>query len=453
MAEQSRSGVFLDADHPLVRQVKAAGVVGAGGAGFPTHVKLSAKVSSLIINGAECEPLIRVDQQLLLLYPNQLNAVTQAVKECVGSEAAYLAVKRKHKTVIELWKDCLRPPDRVFELEDFYPAGDEQTLLCEILGMTVPEMGIPTEIGALVQNVETLLNIAAAADGRAVTHKYVTVGGAVHTPTTFRAPIGTSYRDLLDRAGGAAVNEVVFFDGGIMTGRRIASLDDPISKTTKALLAVPSRLPCVEMRGLDRRTALRRARAACDQCRMCTDLCPRFLLGHTLQPHLIMRQVGFGQLSEAIKDMSLLCCDCGLCENFSCPVGVPPRTMINHIKNEELAAGRKFGKEKRQPDYYARAERPDRKIPVKRLIAKLGMGEYDTPAPLSTEEIYPRSLRMRMKQHIGAPATPKVEAGDSVTVNQLIGEIPEGEFGAHVHAPLAGRVREVRKDSILIDVA
>ncbi|MDY0039822.1 MAG: SLBB domain-containing protein, partial [Desulforhabdus sp.] len=317
MAEQSRSGVFADADHPLVRQVKAAGVVGAGGAGFPTHVKLSAKVSSLIINGAECEPLIRVDQQLLLLYPDRLNAVAQAIKECARSKQAYLAVKSKHKTVVDLWKNCLRPPDRVFELQDFYPAGDEQTLLAEILGMTVPEMGIPTEIGALVQNVETLLNIAAAAEGHPVTHKYVTVGGAVRTPTTFRVPIGTSYRELLDRAGGTVASDVMLFDGGIMTGRQIASLEDPISKATKALLAVPSRLPCVEMRGLNRRTALRRARAACDQCRMCTDLCPRFLLGHTLQPHLIMRQMGFGELSEAIKDMSLLCCDCGLCENFS----------------------------------------------------------------------------------------------------------------------------------------
>ncbi|MBW1962811.1 MAG: 4Fe-4S dicluster domain-containing protein [Deltaproteobacteria bacterium] len=452
MAEQKRSGVFIDADDPLVRQVKAAGVVGAGGAGFPTHVKLSTKAPNFIINGAECEPLMRVDQQLMRICADELLKGIKAIKECVEAERAYLAVKSKHKEVVDLWHGRFEAPDQVFELEDFYPAGDEQTLISEIMGATVPELGIPTEVGALVQNVETILNVVEAMKGRPVTHKYLTVGGAVNSPVTVRAPVGTSFRDVLELAGGAMTEEVVFYEGGLMTGRPVGSLDDPICKNTKALLVVPAKCRCVEMRTLDRGTALRRARAACDQCRMCTDLCPRYLIGHTLQPHRIMSQAGFGDLSETIKDMSLLCCDCGLCEIYSCPVGVSPRTLISHIKNEEMAAGRKFGKEKRKSEYNVRPERLNRKVPVKRLIQKLGVAQFDREAPFSDQEIRPSHLNLRLKQHIGRPADPAVKKGDKVTAGQVIGEIPDGEFGAHVHAPLAGIVRDVSKDNILIEV-
>ncbi len=452
MAEQKRSGVFIDADDAVVRHTKAAGVVGAGGAGFPTHVKLSAKAPNFIINGAECEPLMRVDQQLMSIYADDLFKGIEEIKACVGAERAYMAVKSKHKSVVDLWHRRLKAPDQVFELEDFYPAGDEQTMISEILGETVPELGIPSEVGALVQNVETILNVEAAVRGLPVTHKYLTVGGAVNNPVTVRAPVGMSFRDVLELAGGPMAEEVVFYEGGLMTGRPAGSLDNPICKNTKALLAVPVQCLCVEMRMLDRGTALRRARAACDQCRMCTDLCPRYLIGHTLQPHRIMSQAGFGDLSETIKDMSLLCCDCGLCEIYSCPVGISPRSMISHIKNEEMAGGRRFGKEKRQPEYHARPERLDRKVPVKRLIQKLGVGRLDRDAPFSDEEIRPTHLRLRLRQHIGRPADPVVKEGGRVKAGQLIGEIPDGEFGAHVHAPLDGTVREVTKDDILIEV-
>ncbi|MEJ2431048.1 MAG: 4Fe-4S dicluster domain-containing protein [Deltaproteobacteria bacterium] len=453
MAEERRSGVFIDADHPLVRQVKAAGVIGSGGAGFPTHVKLSAQVPNFIINGAECEPLIRVDQQLLVMYPDKLNRVLQTVVECVGAECVYLAVKAKYKEVVEEWSDRLNPPDQVFQLDDFYPAGDEQTLICEILQRIVPEMGIPTDVGALVHNVETLLNVAAAMDGHPVTYKYVTVGGGVQNPITVRAPVGTPYRDLVEIAGGVTIEDPVYYDGGLMTGRHIASLDNPVTKTTKAILAIPSKLRCVQMRSLDRRSALRQVRAGCDQCRMCTDLCPRYLLGHTLEPHLIMRQAAFNELSERIKDMSLLCCDCGVCEIYSCPVGIPPRTFISHIKNEEMAAGRRFEEEKRLPEYHERIIRRDRRVPAKRLIEKLGVKEFDKPAPFLDQSIQPIHLRLLMKQHIGRPADPRVREGDRVEAEQVIGEIPEGEFGAHVHTPLKGIVREVTEKSVLIEVA
>lgn len=452
MAKQERSGVFLDADHELVQKVKAAGVVGAGGAGFPTHVKLSAQVEDFLINGAECEPLMRVDQQLMLIEAEALARGIEMVKSCVTAKRAILAVKSKHHAVVDHWKERLQAPDRVFELADYYPAGDEQTMISEILDRTVPEMGIPMDVGALVQNVETLLNIFAAAENRPVTHKYLTVGGAVHHPVTLRVPVGISLQEVLDVAGGPLTDDVVFYNGGLMTGRPVNSLADPVTKTTKALLAVPVSTRCLEMRQLDRTTAIRRARAACDQCRMCTDLCPRYLIGHTLQPHRIMNQAGFGELTEAIKDMSLLCCDCGLCEIYSCPVGIAPRTVITHIKGAEMAAGRKFGPEKRQPAYAARPVRMDRKVPSLRLIQRLGIAQYDRDAPYSDQEIRPKQLSLQLKQHIGQPANPVVKAGDAVSAGQVVAAIPTGGFGAHVHAPLAGIISAVTSTDILMTV-
>ncbi len=452
MAEQTRSGAFPDADHPLVRQVKKAGVVGAGGAGFPTHVKLSTRVQHFLINGAECEPLMRVDQQLMMVCADELEEAIKSVKDCVQATEAILAIKSKHTAAVELWRDRFASPDYVFELADFYPAGDEQTMISEILGKTVPEMGIPSEIGALVQNVETLINIARAAKGYPVTHKYLTVGGAVQNPVTIKVPVGTLFKDVLEIAGGAVADDVVFYEGGLMTGRPLASLEAPVCKNTKALLAVPASARCAEMRTLDRATAIRRARAACDQCRMCTDLCPRYLIGHTLQPHLIMNQAGFGELTDAIKDMSLLCCDCGLCEIYSCPVGIPPRTVISHIKAREMGEGRKFGTDKRQPDYNVRPERFDRKVPVKRLMLKLGVAHLDQDAPYRTQEFRPKTLWLRLKQHIGRPADPVVKPGDKVISGQMVGKIPEGEFGAHVHAPLDGVIRDVLENEIVMDV-
>jgi Na+-translocating ferredoxin:NAD+ oxidoreductase RnfC subunit len=440
----------LTDQHPLIEKVRAAGVVGAGGAGFPTHAKLSATARYLIINGAECEPLLRVDQQLLEMFPQELARAIRAVKECVQAECSYLAVKEKHHQVVELWRHLPGGCDHLFSMEDFYPAGDEQTMVHEILGVTVPEAGIPLEVGAVVVNVETLINIVAALDGRPVTHKYVTVGGAVKNPITVRVPVGVSYGELIALAGGVTIRDVACYDGGPMTGKLIRSLDDPVVKTTKGVLAVPAYLPCVDMRSLDLHTAWRRVRAACDQCRMCTDLCPRYLLGHRLEPHRIMSQAGFNTFDEAIKDMSLLCCDCGICELYSCPVGIPPRTLIIHIKNEEIARGRRYGK--RLPEYHVRLERPNRKVPLKRLIAKLGLTSYDTPAPFSSLAVTPSHLRLLMRQAIGAPAVPQVHVGQQVAAGEVIGEIPPGKLGARVHAPLAGVVRQVNAESVLIEV-
>ncbi|MEG0578748.1 MAG: electron transport complex protein RnfC, partial [Niameybacter sp.] len=158
----------------LLEQVREAGVVGAGGAGFPTHVKLNAQAEYILLNGAECEPLLRVDQQLMALYPNEIIKGFEAAGRLVGAKQAIMGVKGKHKEVIKILEAAivalqLQDFVKVQALEDVYPAGDEQILVYELTGKVVPEGGIPLNVGCVVVNSETALNIYKASLGEAVT--------------------------------------------------------------------------------------------------------------------------------------------------------------------------------------------------------------------------------------------------------------------------------------------
>ena len=145
----------------LVEKVKKAGIVGAGGAGFPTYVKFTSKPEYLIVNGAECEPLIHVDNEITVHYAKELLKTLNELKNEIGAEHAVFAIKKKHTKAIEtLQKEIVTFPDiELFFLQDIYPAGDEQVLVYDITKRIVPEGGIPLAVGCVVINVETLLNI------------------------------------------------------------------------------------------------------------------------------------------------------------------------------------------------------------------------------------------------------------------------------------------------------
>ena len=167
----------------IVAAVKAAGVVGAGGAGFPTHIKLTASADTIIVNGAECEPLLEVDRQLLSLYRHEVLKGLEAARIAIGARQAHLAIKGKYKSLVDKLKMAAasRPWLEIATLPDIYPIGDEQCLVYEVLGRIVPPRGIPIDVGAVVLNVETLYNIARAIDGKPVIDTFVTVSGAVAT--------------------------------------------------------------------------------------------------------------------------------------------------------------------------------------------------------------------------------------------------------------------------------
>ena len=148
--------------HEIIERVKAAGIVGAGGAGFPTHVKLGASVDTVIANGAECEPMLCADQHVMARYPGEVVAGLRLAMTATGAERGIIALKREYKAAIDaLAKAIAGQSDlELFLMDSFYPAGDEYILVYDAVGRLVPEGGIPLEVGVVVQNVGTLLQIA-----------------------------------------------------------------------------------------------------------------------------------------------------------------------------------------------------------------------------------------------------------------------------------------------------
>ena len=206
----------------ILAAVKGAGVVGAGGAGFPTHIKIDAKVDIVIANGAECEPLLRAHQLIMASESMKMVLGMKTVMLATGAKRGYIGLKRKYTDAITNLQTAIQAIGgneiELFFLPDIYPAGDEHVLVHEVTGRIVPEGGIPLHVGIVVANVETLVNVANALEGKPVTDKYVTVGGAVRKPITVKVPIGMKVEELIALAGGALVTPYAVIDGGPMVG-------------------------------------------------------------------------------------------------------------------------------------------------------------------------------------------------------------------------------------------
>jgi Na+-translocating ferredoxin:NAD+ oxidoreductase RnfC subunit len=434
--------------------IKEAGVVGAGGAGFPTHVKLDAKVDTLIINAAECEPLINVDKQLLEFYFEKVYSGIKAAAELVEAKRVVLAIKEKNKKAIDAIENFNGDgfDYELLKLGDFYPAGDEQVLVNEVTGRIVPEGGIPLQIGVVVINVETLLNIENAVSGIKVIDKYVTVNGEIEKPMTLLVPVGTGVRQLIDYCGGIKGEGMAVLDGGPMMGKMIDPENYSVKKTTKSILVLPEDNIVIENKKRSINADMKRAQAICLSCRMCTDLCPRYLLGHDLFPDELMKRLYKGSLSDediGRFDFAYLCCDCGLCELYSCVVDLSARSIFNYLKRELARLGIK--NPHNRTDLEANEFRQFRKVPVSRLKKRLEIDKYGSPTPLSEFTADIGKIRLYLSQHVGAPAVPVVTEGSSVRRGDLVAGIPEGKLGAAIHSSIDGTVKEVGKEYLVIE--
>ena len=452
----------------IVQRVQAAGVVGAGGAGFPTHVKLAAKnVDTIIANGAECEPMLRCDQQLMAAHPELVIRGMRLVMQAVGANRGLIAVKEHYAEAVAALQaeldrqkdseDARAWPVSLYLIEkSVYPAGDEFCLVYEVTGRLIPEAGLPLNVGCVVQNVGTLANIAQAVDqGTPVTHRYVTVNGEVKSPRTVNAPLGMSFDKVIELAGGYTLDdsELKVVVGGPMTGHIVTDLKaETITKTTGGILVLPADNEVIRFmsRSLDLWT--KRGKASCDQCRDCTVLCPRHLLGHDFSPHEIMRAGAYGiNVKNSVLTGAIMCCECRLCEAYSCPLELSPMQFYKKMKRELAASGWKNDVHHRAdltPDDF----REGRLVPTERLVARLGVGTYHGwPVEWDESEIRADHVTISLKQHIGVPAQPVVAVGDAVSVGQLIASPPEGKLGAGIHASIAGRVSAVSDKAIVIE--
>ncbi len=428
----------------IVEKVREAGVVGAGGAGFPTHIKLKSKVEYVIANGAECEPLLRVDRQLMETQADLIVRGLEIAMKTTGADKGIIALKGKYKEAVEALEKASSSFDdiEVRLLGNFYPAGDEHVLVYEMTGRIVPEGGIPLAVGVVVNNISTLINISHAVDrDQPVIHRHLTITGEVAHPKTLCVPVGTIIEDVIASAGGTTVEDFVVIDGGPMMGNIVPSTDS-VKKTTSGLIILPREHTLIQRKTQGISYSLKRAQAICCQCDACTEMCPRYLLGHHLYPNKTMVWVNY-ELSDlgAPITSAYLCCECGLCGLFSCPMGLTPVNIYKDIK--VLLEKQGIRNPHQEKDLTPNPKREYQQVPVHRLLERLQLGPYDVEAPLEDKIYEPNLVRIDLSQHLGAPAIPIIKVGDRVKARDLIGEIPEGSLSARVHASISGVVRDI----------
>ncbi len=434
--------------NPISEKARAAGVVGAGGAGFPTHVKLEGQAEIYIVNGAECEPLLKVDQQLCTKYAALLVRGLELAMQAVGASEGIIALKAKYGEAIATLTPLLKNNMRIHILKDVYPAGDEVITIWMATGRRVPPAGLPKDVGVAVNNVLTLINLARAVDEEApVTTRTLTITGAVVKPTTVTVPLGVALHEVLALAGGLSIDDAAFLNGGPMMGKLVDSLDEPVTKTTGGLIALPASHILIRRRTRSEHSILEMARTTCEQCLLCTELCPRHIIGHELPPHLIVRSVNyhhFGQPSTLLS--ALTCSECAICEAWACPVDISPMRLNQMLKVQLRKENVRYS----GPLHAADPMAEHRLVPIGRLIAKLDIVAYNRKAPLDETAYQPARVVLPLRQHTGAASLPCVGVGDQVKRGQLIAEIAPNALGARLHASIDGRVDSIDAAAITL---
>ena len=430
--------------------LRDSGVVGAGGAGFPSYAKLNEKADTIILNCAECEPLLKLHRQVLEQNAKEILDTLDLIGKILGVSRVIIGVKEAYHGAVAACESLLPHYSNmsIALLPEIYPAGDEIVLIYEATGRVVAPGSLPISQGIVVYNVETILNAWYAIQGKPVTHKYVTICGEVSDPVTVLAPIGCTVGDLLPLAGTITCADPAYVMGGLMMGG-LGSPSTVITKTSNAVIVLPSDHPVVSQKQRKTSVDLHRAMAACCHCHYCTDLCPRNLLGHPIDPAAFMR-VASHMKADVVKPYvdSYFCCGCALCEMYACGQGLSPRALLAATK-AGLRAGGVAAPKDVQPKAVPKV-REYRRVPVARLTARLGVTKYDRPAPIVEQDVAVKKVTIPLSQHIGVPATPIVKKGDTVEVGQPIAAAADGKLSVAIHASVNGKVTAVSEKSVTI---
>ena len=429
--------------------VKVAGIVGAGGAGFPSYAKIADGVDTVLINGAECESLLYTDYTIMR---DELRKVVEGIEYVIENTTArrgLLCVKEHTGKKLGFFGgQKLSEHTAVKFLPDVYPMGDEISLIYEATGRSIKAGNLPVSVGVIVYNVETVFNIRESYRHRiAVTHKWLTIGGNTPKKLVICVPVGTYVKDIFARYGIEVPDGNVVLDGGPAMGKIINAERATVTKTTKSLLILPEKLPIIQSRltGLD--VQLRRGSSACCQCTRCTDLCPRNQLGYPLEPHKLVRVAeGIGPVDAKLYATATMCCGCGICEHAACCQGISPRAMIFKLKEELGKAKTRYISD----DTIApRDTRPYRMISSERWKEIIGVSSFDGEAKYAGG-FEPDRVEIFMAGHIGVPSIPIVEQGQHVSAGAKIANAADG-LSLPQYASISGVCVFVDKTKIIIE--
>ena len=307
----------------IVAKIKDSGIVGLGGAAFPTHIKLSPppgkRAECLILNGTECEPYITSDDRIMREYTEQILIGAAIMMKALGVSTGYVGIEENKKAAIAAMQACVAkyPQIKVVPLKKKYPQGGEKQLIDSVIDRRVPSLGLPIDTGAVVQNVGTALAVYEAVQkNKPLIDNVITVTGrCLSRQRNLRVRVGCTYAQLLEAAGGVPEAAAKFISGGPMMGKAIVNMEAPTQKATSALLVFTEA------------ETKRRTESACIRCGKCADACP---MG--LQPFLLSRLVRKGGMTDELEQEKVFdCIECGCCL-YTCPANIPLLDLIRPAK-------------------------------------------------------------------------------------------------------------------------
>lgn len=317
----------------ILNRIKEGGVVGMGGAGFPTHVKLApkdpSKIEYILVNGAECEPYITSDYRRMIEEPEKVVKGLQVILTLFDSAKGYICIEDNKPDCIAKMKELVKDIDRieVKEMMTKYPQGGERTLIYAATGREINSTMLPADVGCVVDNVETVISVYKAVIlGRPVNSRVVTVtGDGIKEPKNLLVLAGTDMSELVDAAGGLKAKIAKAISGGPMMGFALYDLHVPCTKTTSAFLFLEH----------DAISEAQEIQTACINCGRCVSVCP----GHVL-PARLAKLAERGDMAgfEALDGME--CCECGCC-SYICPAKRPLTQSIKSMRKMVLASRRK----------------------------------------------------------------------------------------------------------------
>jgi Na+-translocating ferredoxin:NAD+ oxidoreductase RnfC subunit len=437
-----------------ITEIKAllqnAGIVGAGGAVFPTYAKLSNEADLLCVNCSECEPLMYTDFILNREEMAKIVKGAELIMAATNIKHTYLAIK-VHRAEALGYADgqVLGENVSIKYLPSVYPIGDEIGLIYETTGRLIKAGNLPITAGVIVMNAETVYNAhEAIVSGKPLVEKWLTIAGDIPEKFTLKVPLGMRVSDIFKQLGIKVDSDHVIIDGGPSMGS-ISSPDRAvIKKTTKSILILPKTTRCVENKQSNIDDMLRRAASACCGCTRCTEMCPRYQLGYPLEPHKLIRAA----LNSAAEDYpeliatASLCCSCGVCAEVCCQ-DISPKDVILNLKKILAKNKIKFVADK---DYPVNPDRPYRMIKSSKWKDMLGVLKFDAIPTYIPKKLTAQRVEIPTSQHIGAPSVPCVNVGDRVNEGDMIATAGQG-LSVPQYASISGKVVSCDPTKIVIE--